>query len=147
MGVFEGILLMRVTTVARVTEQNDFFRKYIRRRKQILRSLFDRYIIIHHTTHPNDPSNFTQKQQQSTKRSIRRVRSTFPKREPPRNKNSYYELYLIVTSSFTPRNALTIPSPHFTSTTSNKTLQPTRTEHFPRHRFLSLLRSCTSDYV
>jgi len=53
MGVFEGILLKLMTTVAGVTEQNIFFRK--NRRNQLLRNVFDRYNVIHPTTHPHDP--------------------------------------------------------------------------------------------
>ena len=52
--VFEGMLLMRVTTVASVTEQNVFSKK--NRRKQLLRAPFDRYVIVHPTTRPHVPS-------------------------------------------------------------------------------------------
>ena len=44
---------MRGTTVASVTEQNDFSEK--KRRKQLLHTLFDSYILINPTTHPHDP--------------------------------------------------------------------------------------------
>ena len=45
---------MRVTTVASVTEQNGFFPK--NQRKQLLRTVFDRYVLIYPTTHSLDPS-------------------------------------------------------------------------------------------
>ena len=45
---------MRVTTVASVTEQNKNKNPKIRG-KQLLRTIFDRYSLIHPTTHPHDP--------------------------------------------------------------------------------------------
>ena len=45
---------MRVTTVASVTEQNILFGNL---RKQLLRSLFDRYNLLYPTTRPHDPFN------------------------------------------------------------------------------------------
>ena len=53
LGMFEGMLLMRVTTVPCVTEQNVFSKKNLQ--NQLLRTLFNRYNVIHHTTRPHDP--------------------------------------------------------------------------------------------
>ena len=55
---------MRVTTVASVTEKNKIIPNFLR--KQLLRILFDRYVIIHHAIHPHDPCdklNINTKQQ------------------------------------------------------------------------------------
>ena len=52
-GCFDEFLSMRVTTVASVTEQNNNKND---RRKQLLRTVFDRYVLVHPTTHPHDPS-------------------------------------------------------------------------------------------
>jgi len=54
MGAFEGMILMRVTTVACVIEQMIFSEK--NRRNQLLRTVFDSYVNIHPTTHFYDPS-------------------------------------------------------------------------------------------
>ena len=54
MGVFEGMLLMRVTTVASVTEKNDFFQQ--NRRNQLLRTVFDSYVLFYPTVHPHNLS-------------------------------------------------------------------------------------------
>ena len=56
MGVFENMLLMRETTVAFVMEQHNFSEK-INRRNQLLRTLFDRYTIIHPTKRLHDPAD------------------------------------------------------------------------------------------
>jgi len=42
------------------------------------------------------------------------------------------EPYSIAMSLLTPSNALTIPSTHVISTTSNETQQPARTDHLPK---------------
>ena len=81
-GVFENMLLMRVTSVASVTEQNDFF------------LLFDEsyyYEVYSNRLHCHSPYytpsrslSYTPYQQNRVKRISRRVRSTFPKRNVPK---------------------------------------------------------------
>ena len=46
---------------------------------------------------------------------------------------SYYEVYSIATSSFTPPHALAIYFLQAISITSNETQQKTRTEHLPKN--------------
>ena len=59
------------------------------------------------------------------------------------DESSYYELYSIASSSFTPPYTLTIPMIHLISTKTCETHQPIRTEHLPKRR-LSFLN--TSSY-
>ena len=127
MGVFESMILMRVTTVASVTEQYN-------QRNQLLQSLFDRYIVIHPTTHPHDPSaalhinvNF--------KNAISDVYEAPPQTRTSLDENSYYEPYSIDTSSFSPRYALIIPSPYSIATKNDKAQHQTRTDLLPPRQF------------
>jgi len=48
--------------------------------------------------------------------------------------SSYYEVYSIATTSFTPPHTLTIPQLYSISTTTCETQQLTRTEHLPKTR-------------
>ena len=80
MVVFERILSMRAKTVVSVTEKNIFFEKNTKSAAtNSIRSLH------RHSTHhiPSISLCYTSYQQQSTKRTSRLVRSTFPKRELP----------------------------------------------------------------
>ena len=110
------------------------------RRKQLLRTVFDSYIIIHHTTHPTRSLCYTQYQQKLAKRNSRRVLSTSPKRDFT-NESSNYKSHSLATSSFFPGYALTIPFTHSIATTSNETQQPTRTEHLPEIENAVFLRA------
>ena len=53
--VFEGVLLMRITIVACVMEQNNNFGELSENGACILRTVFDRYKLINPTTRPHDP--------------------------------------------------------------------------------------------
>jgi len=108
--VFEGVLLMRITTVACVTEQNDFSEK--NRRNQLLRTVFDRYNLIRPTIRHHDPSDtlhIINKQRNVTSDSYEAP----PQKRDLADENSYYTSHSVATSSFTPRYALTIPVLHF----------------------------------
>ena len=78
------MILMRVTTVASVTGARTKFQNLSTKAAttNFVRSLQSHS--PHHT--PSRPLCYPQYKQQATKRSIRRVRSTSLKREPPRHK-------------------------------------------------------------
>ena len=115
-----------------------FLKKY--RRKQLLRDLFNRYVLSYPTIRLQDLST-----SRHINKNLRNATADAYK-APPRNddftnESSYYAPHSIATSSFALRYALTISSPHSITTTSNKTQQPTRTEHLPKPRFPFLRRN------
>ena len=108
---------VRVTTVDSVTEKNIYFLK--NRRKQLLRALFDRNLLIYPTTRPHDlcatlHNNKTCETKPPSCTDHLPKNATF-------DESSHYEVYSIATPSLTTPHALTFPPPHSISTTSNET--------------------------
>ena len=128
LGVFDGTLLMRVTTVASVTEQNNVFRKIAKAATtNCIRSL--QPLLPHHM--PSRSLRYTSYQQQLAKHSSRRVKSTSPNRDLL-NKSRCYEVNSIATTSFAPSYTLAISLLYIIPTTTCETQQPTRTKHLPK---------------
>ena len=87
---------------------------------QQLRTLFDRYNLIHPTTRPHDPCvtlYISNKQKNAVA-----ARTEHLTERDLLDESRYYPTYPIATSSFTPRYAPVTPSSSPTSTTSNETL-------------------------
>jgi len=129
---------MRVTIVASVTEQNKKNPKI----DEI--SYYELYSIA--TTSFTPPQTLTFFQLHSITTKTCKTQQQTCTEHLPKNcdslfTSSYYTPHSISTSSFTPRYALDIPSPHSIATSSNKTQQLMRTKHFPRRPILSLLLS------
>ena len=133
-GRFHNMLLMLVTTVVSVTQKKYNFISE-NRRKQLLRTLFASYNIIHPNTHHHDPCA-THHNNFNLQNAIADAYEAPTENVFCLDESSYYTPYSITTSSSTPRYAPEIPSPHSTLTTNNKTQHPTRTEHFPHRQFL-----------
>jgi len=103
--VFEGMLFMQVTTVASVVEKNK--NPKIFRRKQLLRTVFDRYDLINPTTHPHDPCatpHNNKQQRNSTPDSYGappRIRETSQRKQLL---HVIFDRYILISPTIRPRN-------------------------------------------
>ena len=133
MGVFEGMLLMRVTTVDGVTTQNGFSEKNIDESSyyEVYSIATSSFTIPRTITIPliHSISTASNKTQNPT------LTDHLPETTTSLDASSYYTPHSSTTSSFTPRYALAISPPHSKSTTGNEMQQPMRTHLLPHHRF------------